>query len=59
MMRNGPKQTISASGEFVMLQVVSEPNTGRCASEDAGPQGGGWCDPTLVGEGNKTFFIRV
>ena len=36
MIRNGPKRTISTSGGVVMLQMVSEPDTERCASEDAG-----------------------
>ena len=35
------KRTISASGGFGLLQIVSEPNTGRCASEEAEPKGGG------------------
>ena len=34
---NRPKRTISASGGFRMLQMVSEPDTGRCSSEDARP----------------------
>ena len=37
MIRNRPKWTISVSGGFGMLQIVSESNTGWCASEDAGP----------------------
>ena len=33
---------------------------GNSASEDAGPRrGGGLCCPTLVGEENKSPFIRV
>ena len=35
-MRNRPKQTISASGGFEMLQMLSEPVIGRCASEIVG-----------------------
>ncbi|KAG7021184.1 Biotin carboxyl carrier protein of acetyl-CoA carboxylase 1, chloroplastic, partial [Cucurbita argyrosperma subsp. argyrosperma] len=35
---NGPKRTISASSELRLLQMVSELDTGRCASKDA--QGG-------------------
>ena len=38
---NGLKQTISAGGGFELLQMVLEPDTERCASEDAGPKGGG------------------
>ena len=34
--RNGLKRTISTSGELELLQMVSEPDTKRCASEDAG-----------------------
>ena len=39
--RNGPKRTISASGGLGLLQMVSKPDTGRCASEDATSKGGG------------------
>ena len=39
--------------------MVSEPVTEWCASKDAGPQGGRLGDPTLVGEGNEAFLIRV
>ena len=35
--RNGSKRTISANGGLGLLQMVSEPDIGRCASEDAGP----------------------
>ena len=56
---NGPKRTISTSGGFGMLQMVLEPNTGQCASEDVGTQGGGLCDPTSVQERNEAFLIRV
>ena len=41
-----------------MLQLVSEPDTKRCASEDAGPRRGVDCDPTSVGKGNEAFFIK-
>ena len=34
MIRNESKWTISTSGGFGLLQVVSEPVTGRCASKD-------------------------
>ena len=38
--RESSKSIISASGELGLLQMVSEPNTGQCASEDAGhPRG--------------------
>ena len=36
--------------------MVSEPVTGRCGSEDARD---GLRDPTVVGEENETFLIRV
>ena len=39
--RNGSKRIISASGELRLLQMVLEPNTGRCASKDTSPYGGG------------------
>ena len=48
MIRNRPKQTISTSGGFELLQIVSEPVTERCASEDAGPQGG-WIVRSHIG----------
>ena len=34
---NGPKQTIFASGELELLQMVTELDTEWCASEDAEP----------------------
>ena len=33
-----PKRTISVNGGLGLLQMVSEPNTEQCASEDAGPR---------------------
>ena len=39
--RKGLKRTISVSGGLGLLQMVSEPNTGRCANVDAGLQGDG------------------
>ena len=33
--RESPKRTISTSGGFELLQMVSELDTRRCASEDA------------------------
>ena len=38
--RESPKRTISASGRLGPLQMVSEPDTGRCASEEAVPRKG-------------------
>ena len=46
MICNGPKQIIFSSGGLELLQMVSEPDTGRCGNEDAGlPRGAvtiGW-----------------
>ena len=33
---NGPKQRISTSGGFELLQIVLELDTGQCAREEAG-----------------------
>jgi len=44
MIRNGPKQTTSASGGFGLLQIVSEPDNKRCASEDVGSPRGVDCE---------------
>ena len=38
--RESPKRTISVSGGLGLLQMVSEPDTGRRASEDVGPTRG-------------------
>ena len=35
--RNERKQTISSNSGHGLLQMVLEPNTGWCASKDAGP----------------------
>ena len=39
--------------------MALEPDTERCANKDAGPQGGGLWDPTLVEEKNEAFFIGM
>ena len=41
--RNGPKRTISVSGGLGLLEMVSEPDTEQCASEEVrlGPKEGG------------------
>ena len=36
--KGSPKRTISASGGLGPLQKLSEPDIGRCASEEAEPQ---------------------
>ena len=38
ILRESPKRTISASGGFWQLQMVSEPDTRRCANEGTGPK---------------------
>ena len=42
--RKSSKKTICASGGFELLQMVSEPDTGWCANEDAGPPKGVDCE---------------
>ena len=39
-----PKRTIFASGGLGLLQMVSEPDTERCASKDIGPPRGVDCE---------------
>ena len=52
----GPKRIISISGGLGLLQMVLEPNAGRCASEDTGlPNRCELLDPTWVGEGNEAY----
>ena len=61
--RNGPKKTISASGGLELLQMVSKPDTGRCASKDTVPQEEwivrshiGWRgEQSILYKGVKTF----
>ena len=40
MIHNRPKRTVFVSGGLGLLQMVLEPDTGLCASEDNGPQEG-------------------
>ena len=55
-----PLPSRSVSGGLGLLQMVSEPNTKRCAQRGRwDPKGGGLWDPTSVGEENETFLIRV
>ena len=42
--RKNLKRTISASGGLGLLQMVSEPDIGQCASEDAEPRRGVDCE---------------
>ena len=67
--RESPKRTIFASRGLESLQMVSESDTGRCASEEAelqrgwtrggvpartlGSEGGWMRGPTSTGEGNE------
>ena len=44
---------ISVNSGFGLFQMVLEPDTEQCASEDVSPQGGGLRDPTSIGEGNE------
>ena len=53
------KWTMFASGGLELLLMVSEPDIGQCASENTESKEGGLQDPTLVGEGNETFLVRV
>ena len=57
MIRNGPKRTIFASGGLALLQIVSEPGTGWCASEDVGPLRGVDCEiPHQLERATKHFL---
>ena len=52
MIRNRLKQKISASCGFGLLRMVSELNTGRCASNEAKPRRGmdtRWCANKDIG----------
>ena len=59
--RKSPKRTVSAGDKLVLLQIVLEPNTRQCASEDVEPQRRVACEiphrlamgTTLIGEGNE------
>ena len=42
--RNGSKRTISASGEFELLRMVSESDNGRYVSEEVGSPRGVDCE---------------
>ena len=44
MIRNWPKRIISTYGGLGRFQMVSKPNTERCASEDVGPTRGVDCE---------------
>ena len=57
MIRNGLKRTISASGGLERLQKVSEPNTERCANEDARLPRGVDCEvPPRLERGTKYYL---
>ena len=57
---NGPKWTISASGGLGLLPMVSELDTGWCASKDAGPPrevDTGWCASKDAGP-QRRWIVR-
>ena len=57
-LRGSPKRTISANGGLGLLQMVSEADTNRCTSEDAGPQRGVNCEIThWLGRRTKAFSL--
>ena len=54
MVRNGSKRTISARFGLGLLQMILEPYTRRCASEEAGPPRGVDCEiPRWLERGMK------
>ena len=57
--RNGSKRTIFVNGGFGLLQMVSEPDTGRCASENAGPSRGVDCGIPIGWRGQQTIYKGV
>ena len=60
MICNGQKWIIFFSGGLGLLQMVSESDTGRCASEDAGPSMGLDCEiPHRLERGTKHSLIRT
>ena len=55
--RNGSKQIISVSSGLGLLQMVSEPDTRWCVSEDARPPRGVDCEiPHRLEKGMKYSF---
>ena len=54
--RNWQKQTISVNGKLGLLQMVLEPDTGWCASKDAGPRGVDCEIPHRLEMGTKHFL---
>ena len=50
---NGLKRTVSANDGLGLLQMVLDPDTKRCASEDAGLQGGDCKIPRRLERGTK------
>ena len=57
MIYNGPKQIISTSGRFGLLQKVLEPDTRQCASEDVRPpKGVDYEIPRRLERGTKHFL---
>ena len=58
MIRNGLKQTIFTSSGLELLQMVSEPDTRRCGSEDANPQGVDYEIPHWLERRTKHFLQK-
>ena len=57
---NGPKRTILARCGLWLLQMVSEPDIGRCASEDIGLPKEVDCEiPRWLERGTKHFYKGV
>ena len=57
--RESPKRIIYASGGLKSLEMVSEPDTGRCASKDAGPSGEVDCEiPRQLERGTKHSLYK-
>ena len=60
--RESPKRTVSASGGPQSLQMVSEPDIGRCAREEAVPRRGvdtRWCASKDTGSGRGVDLVGV
>ena len=57
--RESSKRTISASSELVLFTNGIRAKHRMMCQRGRWPQRGGLCDPTLVGEENEAFLIRV
>ena len=54
---NGSKRTMFVSSGLGLLQMVSEPDTGRCVSEDADPPRGVNCEIPHRSERETNHFL--